>query len=87
AFLPEGLVIGCIPEREEPRDAFISKNREKLSEMKEGAVIGTCSLRRSAQLLIERPDITIKWIRGNIYTRLQKLETEAYDAIILAAAG
>ncbi|MHA6485689.1 hydroxymethylbilane synthase [Bacillus cabrialesii] len=87
AVLPEGLVIGCIPEREDPRDALISKNRVKLSEMKEGAVIGTSSLRRSAQLLIERPDITIKWIRGNIDTRLQKLETEDYDAIILAAAG
>lgn len=87
AVLPEGLVIGCIPEREDPRDALISKNRVKLSEMKEGAVIGTSSLRRSAQLLIERPDLTIKWIRGNIDTRLQKLETEDYDAIILAAAG
>ncbi|KUP34526.1 hydroxymethylbilane synthase [Bacillus halotolerans] len=87
AVLPEGLVIGCIPEREDPRDALISKNRVKLSELKEGAVIGTSSLRRSAQLLIERPDITIKWIRGNIDTRLQKLENEDYDAIILAAAG
>ncbi|MCG8396764.1 hydroxymethylbilane synthase [Bacillus atrophaeus] len=87
ASLPEGLTIGCIPKREDPRDALISKRHQKLSDIKEGGVIGTSSLRRSAQLLVERPDLTIKWIRGNIDTRLHKLETEDYDAIILAAAG
>ena len=87
AVLPEGLTIGCIPPREDHRDALISKNNETLSELKPGAVIGTSSLRRSAQILSRRPDLEIKWIRGNIDTRLEKLKTEDYDAIILAAAG
>lgn len=87
AALPEGLVIGCIPEREDYRDAFISKGHIKFHELKPGAIIGTSSLRRGAQLLAKRPDIEIKWIRGNIDTRLEKLRTEDYDAIILAAAG
>lgn len=85
--LPDGLTIGCVPKREDYRDVLISKDHKKLSELPKGAVIGTSSLRRSAQLLIERPDIEIKWIRGNIDTRLEKLKTEDYDAIILAAAG
>lgn len=87
AVLPEGLTIGCIPPREDHRDAFISKNHVKLADLKPGAVIGTSSLRRSAQILAQRPDLEIKWIRGNIDTRLEKLKTEDYDAIILAAAG
>ncbi|MEW9107976.1 hydroxymethylbilane synthase [Cytobacillus gottheilii] len=87
AVLPEGLVIGCIPKREDHRDALISKGHIKLSDLKPGSVIGTSSLRRGAQLLARRPDLEIKWIRGNIDTRLAKLETEDYDAIILAAAG
>ncbi|MEK3890563.1 hydroxymethylbilane synthase [Bacillus sp. FSL K6-3431] len=87
AELPEGLIIGCIPEREDVRDALISKDHVKLKDMPAGSVIGTSSLRRSAQLLAKRPDLEIKWIRGNINTRLEKLETEGYDAIILAAAG
>jgi hydroxymethylbilane synthase len=87
AVLPEGLVIGCIPPREDARDAFISKGHVKFAELPAGAVVGTSSLRRSAQLLTVRPDIEIKWIRGNVDTRLAKLETEEYDAIILAAAG
>ncbi|MGG0716294.1 hydroxymethylbilane synthase [Robertmurraya massiliosenegalensis] len=87
AVLPEGLVIGCIPEREDHRDALISKGHVKLKDLKAGSVIGTSSLRRGAQLLAVRPDLEIKWIRGNIDTRLAKLETEEYDAIILAAAG
>lgn len=85
--LPEGLMVGCIPKREDPRDVLISKGRQKLADLKQGAVVGTSSLRRSAQLLQMRPDLEIKWIRGNIDTRLKKLETEDYDAIILAAAG
>ena len=87
AVLPDGLVIGCIPEREDYRDALISKNHVKLKDLKSGAVVGTSSLRRGAQLLAMRPDLEIKWIRGNIDTRLEKLEKEDYDAIILAAAG
>lgn len=87
AVLPEGLVIGCIPPREDARDAFISKEHVKFADLPAGAVVGTSSLRRSAQLLTVRPDLEIKWIRGNVDTRLAKLETEEYDAIILAAAG
>lgn len=87
AVLPEGLVIGCIPPREDARDAFISKGHVKFADLPKGAVVGTSSLRRSAQLLTVRPDLTIQWIRGNVGTRLNKLETENYDAIILASAG
>lgn len=87
SILPEGLVIGCVPKREDHRDVLISKNHIKLKDLPEGAIIGTSSLRRSAQLLAVRPDIEIKWIRGNIDTRLRKLKEEDYDAIILAAAG
>ncbi|WP_442595294.1 hydroxymethylbilane synthase [Neobacillus sp. D3-1R] len=87
AVLPEGLTIGCIPVREDHRDVLISKGHVQLEDLKPGALVGTSSLRRAAQLLVERPDLEIKWIRGNIDTRLAKLETEEYDAIILAAAG
>lgn len=87
AVLPEGLTIGCVPFREDHRDALISKGHVKLADLKPGAIIGTSSLRRSAQLLVQRPDLEIKWIRGNVDTRLAKLEGEEYDAIILAAAG
>lgn len=85
--MPEGLTIGCIPEREDHRDAYIAKDHVKLDDLPEGAIIGTSSLRRGAQLLAYRPDLEIKWIRGNIETRLRKLEEEDYDAILLAAAG
>ena len=87
AVLPEGLTIGCIPFREDHRDALISKDHVKFNDLKKGAIIGTSSLRRSAQLLKQRPDLEIKWIRGNVDTRLAKLQEEEYDAIILAAAG
>ena len=87
AVLPEGLTIGCIPFREDHRDALISRDHVKLKDLKPGAIIGTSSLRRSAQILAQRPDLEIKWIRGNVDTRLQKLKDEEYDAIILAAAG
>ncbi|KOY81097.1 hydroxymethylbilane synthase [Lysinibacillus macroides] len=87
AVLPDGLVIGCIPPREDPRDAFISNGHVKFADLPAGAVVGTSSLRRSAQLLTVRPDLEVKWIRGNVDTRLAKLKTEEYDAIILAAAG
>ncbi|WP_223591119.1 hydroxymethylbilane synthase [Neobacillus bataviensis] len=87
AVLPEGLTIGCVPFREDHRDALISRDHVKLNDLKPGAIIGTSSLRRSAQLLAQRPDLEIKWIRGNVDTRLEKLKSEEYDAIILAAAG
>ncbi|WP_432358348.1 hydroxymethylbilane synthase [Sporosarcina sp. UB5] len=87
AALPEGLMIGCIPPRVDARDAFISKGHVKFMDLPVGAVVGTSSLRRSSQLLMLRPDIEIKWIRGNIDTRLKKMNEGEYDAIILAAAG
>ncbi|MCA0986243.1 hydroxymethylbilane synthase [Guptibacillus algicola] len=87
SVLPEGLTIGCIPEREDYRDVLISQSKQLFRELPEGAIIGTSSLRRGAQLKAIRPDVEIKWIRGNIDTRLRKLEEEDYDAIVLAAAG
>ncbi|CDQ39421.1 MULTISPECIES: hydroxymethylbilane synthase [Virgibacillus] len=85
--MPEGLVITSIPEREDHRDAFISKGNISLHDLKEGAIVGTSSLRRAAQILAARPDVTIKWIRGNIETRIRKLREEDYDAIVLAVSG
>lgn len=87
AELPAGLMIGCIPQRVDARDVLISKEHQQLEELPEGAIIGTSSLRRSAQILQKRPDVQVKWIRGNIDTRIRKLQEEEYDAIILAAAG
>jgi hydroxymethylbilane synthase len=87
AELPAGLFLGCIPKRVDPRDALISNGNFPLEELPTGSIIGTSSLRRSAQILSKRPDLQIKWIRGNIDTRLRKLKEEEYDAIILAAAG
>ena len=87
SVLPEGLTLGCIPAREDARDAYIAKNHIPLNDLAPGSIIGTSSLRRGAQLLAQYPHLEIKWIRGNIDTRLQKLRDEDYDAIILAAAG
>ncbi|MGK7377913.1 hydroxymethylbilane synthase [Planococcus sp. 1R117A] len=87
SVLPEGFVIGCVPEREDPRDAFISNDHVKFMDLPVGAVVGTSSLRRSSQLLLMRPDLDIQWIRGNIDTRLEKLKSGEFDAILLAAAG
>lgn len=87
AVLPEHLMIGCVPKREDYRDVLISKDHIKFNDLPSGAVVGTSSLRRAAQLLAQRDDIEIKWIRGNIDTRLAKLQSQEYDAIILAAAG
>ncbi|WAA11204.1 hydroxymethylbilane synthase [Fervidibacillus albus] len=87
ATLPSGLVIGSVPKREDPRDVFIGKSVQSLDDLPTGAIIGTSSLRRQAQLLAYRPDLHIKWIRGNIDTRLKKLRSDDYDGIILAAAG
>lgn len=87
AVLQDGLTIGCVPKRVDPRDALISNSGKGLMELEPGSVVGTSSLRRSAQLLAKRPDLEIKWIRGNIDSRLKKCKDGEYDAIILAAAG
>lgn len=85
--LPEGLVIGAVPRREDPRDCLVSRSAKRLSDLPAGAKVGTSSLRRTAQLKALRPDLRIEPVRGNIDTRLRKLETEGFDAIVLAAAG
>ena len=84
---PEGLGLFCICEREDPRDAFVSNTFSSLDDLPEGSVVGTSSLRRQAQLLTRRPDLQIRFLRGNVNTRLAKLDAGEYDAIILAAAG
>lgn len=84
---PEGLGLYCICEREDPRDAFVSNKYNSIDELPEGAIVGTSSLRRQAQLLTYRPDLTIHFLRGNVNTRLAKLDANEYDGIILAAAG
>ena len=86
AISPKGLICGAIPDREDARDVLISKNGFLVT-LPQGAKIGTSSLRRVMNLKAIRPDFEIKHLRGNIHTRLKKLETEDYDAIILAAAG
>ncbi len=84
---PEGLHLAVICEREDPRDAFVSNTYSNLDDLPQGAVVGTSSLRRQSQLLKNRPDLGIKFLRGNVNTRLQKLDDGEYDAIILASAG
>lgn len=84
---PDGLGLGVICPREDPRDAFVSNHFENLAALPRGAVVGTSSLRRQCQILSVRPDLTIKFLRGNINTRLEKLDRGEYDAIILATAG
>ena len=84
---PEGLGLFCICEREDPRDAFVSNTYDSLDALPPGSVVGTSSLRRQAQLLARRPDLKIHFLRGNVNTRLAKLDGGEYDAIILAAAG
>lgn len=84
---PEGLGLYCICEREDPRDAFVSNQYKSISELPAGSIVGTSSLRRQAQLLAYRPDLIIHFLRGNVNTRLAKLDAGEYDAIILAAAG
>lgn len=87
ALLPEGLHIGAVPEREDPRDALILRSGSTIEDLPPGAVIGTSSLRRAAQILKLRPDFEIRTLRGNLDTRLRKLTDGQYDAIILASAG
>ncbi|WP_413442410.1 hydroxymethylbilane synthase [Synechococcus sp. MIT S1220] len=88
--LPEGLMLGCISEREDPADALVvnAKNADyKLDTLPEGAVVGTSSLRRLAQLRHHYPHLVFKDVRGNVITRLEKLDSGDYDCLILAAAG
>ncbi|MCY4329233.1 MAG: hydroxymethylbilane synthase [Endozoicomonadaceae bacterium] len=87
AIIPEGLSVPVICKRENPQDAFVSNNYKCLDDLPENAVVGTSSLRRQCQLLALRPDLTIRFLRGNINTRLNKLDAGLYDAIILATAG
>lgn len=84
---PEGLHLPIIMEREDPRDAFVSNQYGNLDELPEGAVVGTSSLRRQTQIRARFPHLQIKDLRGNVNTRLSKLDNGEYDAIILAAAG
>ena len=85
--LPEGFVLACVLEREDPRDALVSPRYESLDALPQGAVVGTSSLRRMALLRALRPDLRIEPLRGNLDTRLRKLDEGQYDAIVLAAAG
>lgn len=85
--LPEGFVLACVLEREDPRDALVSPRYASLDELPQGAVVGTSSLRRVVLLRALRPDLRIEPLRGNLDTRLRKLDEGQYDAIVLAAAG
>jgi hydroxymethylbilane synthase len=85
--LPEGLALGCIMQREDPRDAWVSGRYARLADLPQGAVVGTSSLRRMVLLKALRPDLKIEPLRGNLDTRLKKLDDGAFDGIVLAAAG
>ena len=85
--LPEGFVLAAVWEREDPRDAFVSNRFAHVDELPQGAVVGTSSLRRVVQLMARRPDLQIEPLRGNLDTRLRKLDEGGFDAIVLAAAG
>lgn len=85
--LPEGLINGAVPKRVDPRDCLITRSGGGIEELPRGAAVGTSSLRRASQLKAFRPDLDIRSIRGNIDSRIRKLETEGLDAIVLAAAG
>jgi hydroxymethylbilane synthase len=87
AVLPTGLTIICVPEREDPRDALLTRDGKKLDALPLGARVGTSSLRRQSQLLHVRPDLQIEMLRGNVDTRLRKLQENHFDAIVLAASG
>ncbi len=84
---PEGLGLAVICPREDPRDAFVSTRYKSLSDLPQGAIVGTSSLRRQCQLKAKRPDLVVRDLRGNVNTRLKKLDNGDYDAIILASAG
>ena len=84
---PNGLGLGVICEREDPRDAFVSETYQSIDDLPPGAVVGTSSLRRQSQLLAKRPDLEVSFLRGNVNTRLAKLDAGEFDAILLASAG
>lgn len=84
---PPGLMLSVICKRENPGDAFVSNHYNNLNELPAGAVVGTSSLRRQCQILKYRPDLKVNWLRGNVQTRLRKLDENQYDAIVLACAG
>lgn len=86
-LLPDAIALACVPQREDPRDAFVSLSARTLADLPTGAVIGTASLRRQAQTLFARPDLTTATLRGNVDTRLKKLEDGAASATFLALAG
>jgi hydroxymethylbilane synthase len=85
--IAEGLRIAAIPQREDPRDALVANRAVSLEELPDGSLVGTGSVRRQAQILAVRPGLRVMDIRGNVDTRLKKLESGAYDAVILACAG
>jgi hydroxymethylbilane synthase len=85
--LPDGMALACVMEREDPRDAFVSPHYARLEDLPQGAVVGTSSLRRTVLLQALRPDLQIEPLRGNLDTRLRKLDEGQYAAIVLAAAG
>ena len=85
--LPDGLMVGCIPQREDPYDAFVCNIAGSLDDLKPGALVGTSSARRRASIMAYRPDLNIVELRGNLDTRLRKLNEGQYDAIIVACAG
>jgi hydroxymethylbilane synthase len=85
--MPEGFILAAVMEREDPRDALVSNQFACLADLPQGAVVGTSSLRRLVQLRARRPDLRIEALRGNLDTRLRKLDEGQYDAIVLAAAG
>lgn len=87
AELPPGFTLAAITAREDPRDVFVSRSYQKLAEMPRGASVGTSSLRRGAQIAERHPQLEIRLLRGNVDTRLAKLDRGEYDAIVLAAAG
>jgi hydroxymethylbilane synthase len=84
---PDGLELALVMEREDPRDAFVSNRYKSLAEMPAGSLVGTSSLRRQTQIRERYPELRVDWLRGNVNTRLAKLDAGEYDAIILAAAG
>lgn len=86
-FLPDGIVLAAYPEREDPRDVLVAGREISLAELPKGAVVGTSSVRRQALVLRARPDVTIKLLRGNVGTRLDKVARGEFDAAVLAAAG
>lgn len=85
--LPEGLIIGCVPKRENASDCFLSEKYKSLDDLPNGALVGTSSLRRQAQILARRPDLLVAPLRGNVDTRIERLKAGNYDALVLATAG